>query len=113
MSTMLIWESPQCSANRLDQRRGSELPRDAIVSLKFVEIDSTIRRAIVVLKMRGAITTSRSASTRSPRTGQGARLVQGLSGIMSGSPTKVAAARFADAFREAAGKKGNELRRLG
>jgi len=108
MSTMLIWESPQVLGQSFSiSDVGLSFLVDAIVSLKFVEIDSTIRRAIVVLKMRGS---DHDKSLREYEiTKDGVRVhssFKDYQGIMSGSPTKVAAERFADAFREAAGKKG-------
>jgi circadian clock protein KaiC len=108
MSTLLIWESPQVLGHSYAMSDvGLSFLVDTIVSLKFVEIDSTIRRAIVVLKMRGS---DHDKSLREYEvTKDGVKVhasFKDYQGIMSGSPTRVAADRFVEAFREAAGKKG-------
>ena len=41
---------------------------DAIVLLRYVEVQSAVRRGITVLKMRGSAHDAASASSRSPRT---------------------------------------------
>jgi circadian clock protein KaiC len=108
MSTLLIWESPQVLGQSFSiSDVGLSFLVDAIVSLKFVEIDSSIRRAMVVLKMRGS---DHDKSLREYEiTKDGVKVhasFKDYQGIMTGSPTKVATERFVDAFREAAGRKG-------
>jgi circadian clock protein KaiC len=107
MSTLLIWESPQMLGQSFGiSDVGLSFLVDAIVSLKFVEIDSSIRRAIVVLKMRGSDHDKSLKEYEITKDGVKVHAsFKDYQGLMTGSPTKVAADRFVDAFREAAAKK--------
>jgi circadian clock protein KaiC len=108
MSTLLIWESPQVLGQSYSiSDVGLSFLVDSIVSLKFVEIDSSIRRAMVILKMRGS--DHDKALREYEITKDGVKVhasFKDYQGIMSGSPTKVASEKFVDAFRGAAAKKG-------
>jgi circadian clock protein KaiC len=108
ISTVLIWESPQVLGQSFSiSEVGLSFLVDTIVSLKFVEINSTIRRAVVVLKMRGS---DHDKSLREYEiTKEGVKVeasFKDYQGIMSGSPTKVAVDKFVDVFREVGGRKG-------
>jgi len=108
LSSLLLWESQQEYGQAFNVTdMGMSFLVDSIVLLKFIEIESTIRRAMVVLKMRGS---DHDKSLREYEvTKDGVKVRSSFTdyqGIMTGSPTKVAADRFADAFREAAGRKG-------
>jgi len=72
---------------------------DSYILLRYVEIDSTLHKALVVLKMRGSDhakdirqfeITSKGIEVRAPFEGQ--------EGIMSGSPRRSMAETFVDAF---------------
>ena len=107
MSTLLIWESPQVLGQSYSiSDVGLSFLVDCIVSLKFVEISSTIRRAVVVLKMRGS---DHDKSLREYEiTKDGIKVVASFKdyqGIMSGSPTKVASEKFVDLMSKAAKRK--------
>jgi circadian clock protein KaiC len=108
LSSLLLWESQQEYGQAFNVTdMGMSFLVDTIVLLKFIEIDSAIRRAMVVLKMRGS---DHDKSLREYEvTKDGIKVhsaFKNYQGIMTGSPTKVAADRFADVFREAAGRKG-------
>jgi len=107
MSTLLIWESPQVLGQSFSiSDVGLSFLVDAIVSLKFVEIDSSIHRAIVVLKMRGS---DHDKSLREYEiTKEGVKVhasFKDYQGIMTGSPTKVAAEKFVELMGKAAKRK--------
>jgi len=107
MSTLLIWESPQILGSSFSiSDVGLSFLVDAIVSLKFVEIDSTIRRAIVVLKMRGS---DHDKSLREYEiTKDGVKVhssFKDYQGIMSGTPTRMASEKFVELMGKAAKRK--------
>lgn len=55
LSSILLWESPQMMGQISSiSDMGMSFLVDCIILLKPVEIDSTIRRALVILKMRGS-----------------------------------------------------------
>jgi circadian clock protein KaiC len=108
LSSLLLWESQQEYGHAFNVTdMGMSFLVDSIVLLKFIEIESAIRRAMVVLKMRGS---DHDKSLREYEiTKDGVKVhssFKNYQGIMTGSPTRVAAERFADVFREAAGRKG-------
>jgi circadian clock protein KaiC len=107
LSSLLLWESQQEYGHAFNVTdMGMSFLVDSIVLLKFIEIESAIRRAMVVLKMRGS---DHDKSLREYEiTKDGVKVhssFKNYQGIMTGSPTRVAAERFADVFREA-GRKG-------
>ena len=107
MSTLLIWESPQVLGQSFSiSDVGLSFLVDAIVSLKFVEIDSSIRRAMVVIKMRGS---DHDKSLREYEITQAGIKVRApfkdYEGLMSGSPTHSSSERFVDLMRKAAKEK--------
>ena len=93
ISTSLIWEFPQTLGQSFSvSELGLSFLVDAIVALKFVEIESSIRRAVVVLKMRGS---DHDKSLREYQVTKDSIEVQAPStqyqGIMSGSPVHLPA----------------------
>jgi circadian clock protein KaiC len=55
LSSVLLWESPQMSGESFAvSDEGISFLVDAIVLLKYVEIQSTIRSAMTILKLRGS-----------------------------------------------------------
>lgn len=108
LSSLLLWEAQQGYGNSFSvSDEGMSFLVDSIVLLKFIEIDSSIRRGMVVLKMRGSDHDKSLREYEITKDGVKVRSsFKDYQGIMSGSPTKVAADRFVDAFRDAAGRKG-------
>jgi circadian clock protein KaiC len=108
LSSLLLWEAQQEYGNSFNVSDvAMSFLVDTIVLLKFIEIDSAIRRAMVVLKMRGSDHDKTLREYEITKDGVHVHSsFKNYQGIMSGSPTRVAADRFADAFREAAGRKG-------
>lgn len=112
LSSLLIWESSQMMGQSFAvSEEGISFLTDCIILLKFIEIDSGIKRGIVVLKMRG------SQHDRSLReydiTSGGIKVSTPFTeyeGLMTGSPRKAtitdkAVARFSEAFSGQKGKK--------
>src|SRR6266446_10690286 len=78
---------------------------DCILLLKFVEIDSAMRKALVIMKMRGS--DHEKELKEYAITPQGFKIQGGFSdyeGVMSGVPHKVASERFVDMFQKASEK---------
>jgi circadian clock protein KaiC len=107
MSTVLIWESPQVLGQSFSiSDVGLSFLVDAIVSLKFVEIDSSIRRAMVVLKMRGSDHDKSLREYEITPTGVKVRAsFKDYQGLMTGSPTRSSSERFVDLMKKAAKEK--------
>lgn len=107
MSTVLIWESPQVLGQSFTiSEVGLSFLVDSIVSMKFVEIDSTIRRALVILKMRGSDHDKALREYEITSTGLKVRgSFKDYEGLMSGSPTRSASERFVDLMTKAAKSK--------
>jgi circadian clock protein KaiC len=112
LSSLLCWEAPQMMGQSFAvSEEGISFLTDCIVLLKFIEIESGIRRGIVVLKMRG------SQHDRSLReydiTSSGIKVSTPFTeyeGLLTGSPRKAtstdeAVARFSEAFSGQKGKK--------
>jgi circadian clock protein KaiC len=92
-----------------DTRSLSQAPfiADNYVLLRYVEIDSAISKAILVLKMRGS--QHEKAIRQFAVTARGIELMdkfQGRRGVMSGSPVKTNAESFVEAFSGIGRKKG-------
>ena len=65
ISSVLIWESSQMAGNAFNVTEvGLSFLVDCIVALKPVEIESSLRKAVAILKMRGTIMTNSSESSR-------------------------------------------------
>lgn len=104
LSSLLLWESQQENGHSFSATdNGLSFLVDSIVLLKYIEIESSIRRAMVVLKMRGSDHDKRLREYQI--TPQGIRLEAALTqyqGLMSGSPTKVGSEKFFELFGKAA-----------
>ncbi len=104
MSSLLLWESPQISGMSFSVTDvGLSFLVDCIVALKLVEIESSMRKALVVLKMRGSDHDKRLREY--DITSQGIAVSTPFSnyeGLMTGSPrrsyTEEAASNWAMAF---------------
>ncbi len=104
MSSLLLWESPQISGMSFSVTDvGLSFLVDCIVALKLVEIESSMRKALIVLKMRGSDHDKRLREY--DITSQGIVVSTPFSnyeGLMTGSPrrsyTEEAASNWAMAF---------------
>jgi circadian clock protein KaiC len=104
VSSLLLWESPQISGSTFTATDvGLSFLVDCIVALKPVEIESSLRKALVVLKMRGSDHDKRLREFEITQHGVAisAPFTQ-YEGLMSGSPrrslTEEAANSWASAF---------------
>jgi circadian clock protein KaiC len=104
VSSLLLWESPQISGSTFTVSNvGLSFLVDCIVALKPVEIESSLRKALVVLKMRGSDHDKRLREFEITQHGVkvSAPFTQ-YEGLMSGSPrrslTEEAANSWASAF---------------
>jgi circadian clock protein KaiC len=107
MNTILILEAPQTLEQTFSiGEEGLSFLVDCIVSLRFVEIDSKIRKAVAILKMRGS---DHEKSLREYEISPAGFTIRSsfnnYQGIMSGSPSIIASEKFADMFRQATGRK--------
>lgn len=106
LSSLLIWESPQLSGPTFSVTDvGLSFLVDCIVVLKPVEIESSLRKAIVVLKMRGSDHDKRLREFEI--TPGGLKITSAFSdyeGVITGSPRRVASEKFIDLFRKATEK---------
>lgn len=107
LSSLLLWEAPQLmgQVNSLTDT-GTSFLVDSIILLKPVEIESSMRKALVVLKMRGSDHDKRLREFEI--TSQGIKLVAPFTdyeGIMTGSPRKIMTKEAVRAWGEAFGAK--------
>lgn len=104
LSSLLIWESSQTAGQSFTvSDEGISFLTDAIVVLKLIEIESAIKRGIVVLKMRGSQHDHHLREYEITPTGirvQGA--FENYEGLMGGTPTRNASEKFAELFGKAA-----------
>lgn len=107
ISSVLIWESPQMAGGTFSVTEvGLSFLVDCIVALKPVEIESSLRKALGILKMRGSDHDKRLREFQI--TPNGIKIESPFTnyeGLISGSPRKVAPDKFVDLFRGAAEKK--------
>ena len=107
ISSLLLWESSQISGGSFTVTDvGLSFLVDCIVALKPVEIESAMRKALVILKMRGSDHDKRLREFEITPTG--VKIESAFSnyeGIISGSPRKVASEKFMDLFRGASEKR--------
>lgn len=108
LSPLLIYETPQIIGQSLSITEvGLSFLVDCIVLLRLVEMESSMRKAMVVLKMRGS---DHDKGLREFEiTSRGVRVANPFSdfeGILTGAPRRVASERFVEMFSKAARKKG-------
>jgi len=107
MSSLLIWEAGQMSGNSFSVTEvGLSFLVDCIVALKPVEIESAVRKALVILKMRGSDHDKQLRQFEI--TPAGIKIESAFSnyeGVMTGSPRKVASEKFTELFRGASEKR--------
>ena len=107
MSSLLIWEAGQITANSFAITEvGLSFLVDCIVALKPVEIESSVRKALVILKMRGSDHDKQLRQFEI--TPAGIKIESAFSnyeGVMSGAPRRVASEKFMELFRGASEKR--------
>ena len=107
VSSVLLWESPQISGGAFTVTDvGLSFLVDCIVALKPVEIESSLRKALVILKMRGSDHDKRLREYEI--TPNGIKIESSFAnyeGLISGSPRKVASEKFMELFRGASEKR--------
>ena len=104
-SSLLIWESTQMGNSFNVTSVGLSFLVDCIVALKPVEIESSLRRALMILKMRGSDHDKRLREFEITSTGiKIESAFTNYEGIISGSPRKVASEKFMELFRGASEK---------
>lgn len=107
MSSLLIWESGQLAGNAFNVTEiGLSFLVDCIVALRPVEIESSLRKALVILKMRGSDHDKQLREFEI--TPNGVKISAPFSnyeGIISGSPRKIASDRFFELMRGAPEKR--------
>lgn len=109
LTTLVTWETPQLiSQSFAVSDFGISFLVDSVVLLKFVEVESEMKKAIAVLKIRGSDHDKRLREYRiTPRGIEVEAPFANLEGLLTGSPRKTtrteeAVGRFGQAF---AGKK--------
>lgn len=108
LSGVYLWEAPQLMGQTTSITEvGLSFVLDSIIFLRQVEIESAIRRAMVILKMRGSDHDNHLREYQI--TSRGIRVESAFAeyqGLMSGNPTRVASEKFRQLFSDAAkGKK--------
>ena len=106
ISPLVIWEAQQNTGQSFSiSHEGMSFLVDCILLLKFVEIESAMKKALVIMKMRGS---DHDKEFREYNiTPQGFKIEGGFSnyeGIMTGSPTRSLAAEAANNWALAFGK---------
>ncbi len=100
LSSLYLWEAPQLiGASFSVTEVGMSFLVDCIVLLRTVEIDSALRKGLVILKMRGSDHDKRLREYEI--TASGMKVFAPFNqyqGLMTGSPTKVASEKFKEMF---------------
>jgi circadian clock protein KaiC len=104
LSSILIWEATQSSGTSFTvSEEGISFLTDCIVLLRLIEINSTLRRGVVIMKMRGSAHDNKLREYEITPTGikvEGS--FENYEGLMGGSPTRAASEKFAELFSKAA-----------
>lgn len=108
VSALYLWEAPQLMGTAISVTEvGMSFLVDCIVALRTVEIESEIRKGLVVLKMRGSDHDKRLREYEITSTGMKVfSPFDQYQGLMTGSPTRIGSERFKELFSTAA--KGNK-----
>jgi len=106
LSSLLLWEVNQTGGSSFSVTEiGLSFLVDCIVVLKQIEIESSLRKAILIQKMRGSDHDKRLREFEI--TPGGFKIESAFSeyeGLMTGSGRKVASEKFVELFRGASGK---------
>ncbi len=108
LSSLNLWEAPQLTGTSFSVTEvGMSFLVDCIVLLRTVEIESALRKGLVVLKMRGSDHDKRLREY--DITSSGMKVFapfEQYQGLLTGSPTKIASEKFKEIFTTVA--KGNK-----
>lgn len=105
MSSVIIWELDQTASNFTVSRVGLSFLVDCILLLKPVEIQSSLHRALAILKMRGSDHDKRLREFEITPHGVEVSLpFSNYEGVMTGSPRRSAGEEAADNWAKALGK---------
>ena len=106
MSSLLIWESTSTASSAFNvTEMNLSFLVDCIISLRPVEIESSIRKALVILKMRGSDHDKHLREFEI--TPDGVKITsafQNYEGISTGSPRRVGSEKFLELMRAASEK---------
>ena len=104
MSSVLIWEASQSPGSSFTiSEEGISFLTDCIVLLKLIEIESALRRGLVIMKMRGSSHDQHLREyTITPTGVKVAGSFENYEGLMGGAPTKASSEKFAELFRQSA-----------
>ena len=101
MSSLLIWESSPLAGSGMNvTEMGLSFLVDCIVALKPIEIESSLRKAVMILKMRGSDHDKQLREFEI--TSNGVKITSTFAnyeGLMTGAPRKVASDRFFELMR--------------
>jgi circadian clock protein KaiC len=108
VSALYLWEAPQLAGASFSfSELGMSFLVDSIVHLRTVEIESTLRKGLVILKMRGSDHDKRLREYEITSSGMKVFApFEQYQGLFTGSPTKIASERFKEMFTTVA--KGNK-----
>jgi len=105
LTSLVTWEAPEVmgTSYRVSDVGVSFLV-DCIVVLRYVEIESEMKKAVAVLKIRGSDHDKRLRELRiSPRGIEIGAPFAGLEGVLTGSPRRSRTEAFTEAFRKGRG----------
>jgi circadian clock protein KaiC len=89
LSAMLTWESHDITGANALTLTGLSFLADCVIPLRYVEIDSTMRKALTVLKLRGSDHDKRLREFDITSEGiKVAKPFRGFEGVITGSPRK-------------------------
>ena len=104
LSSLLLWEAPQIGRESTAiSDAGMSFLADAVVMMKLVEIESQIKHAIAVIKMRGSAHDKYLREYEITKTGIMMKANFGqLEGIMTGTAHRAPSDKFMELFAKAA-----------
>jgi circadian clock protein KaiC len=104
LSSILVWEATQSLGTSFSiSEEGISFLSDCIVSLKMIEIESTLRTGVVVMKMRGSGHDKKLREYEiTPKGVEVSGSFENYEGLMGGTPTRNAAEKFAELFSKSA-----------
>ena len=108
VSSLYLWEAPQLMGTAISLTEvGMSFLVDSIVALRTVEIESAIRKGLVILKMRGSDHDKRLREYEISSSGiKVFSPFDQYQGLLTGSPTKIGSEKFKEMFSTVA--KGNK-----
>lgn len=107
LSSLLIWETAHTVGNAFSVTEvGLSFLVDCIVALKPVEIESSLRKAVVILKMRGSDHDKKLREFEiTPNGIKISTAFTNYEGVITGSPRKIPSDKFLELMQGASGKR--------